>query len=83
MKFAGRVGLVTGASRGIGRATAIALARGGADVGINFRSHVDEAEEVAEEAAAVEAEEAEPDAEAEEGDAEEAEAAEEGEDVEE
>ena len=49
MSFEGRVGLVTGASRGIGRATAIALARDGADVGINYRSHTDEALEVVEE----------------------------------
>jgi glucose 1-dehydrogenase len=39
--------LVTGASRGIGRGIAVALAQAGADVAINFRSHADEAEEVA------------------------------------
>lgn len=49
MRFEGQVGLVTGASLGIGRATAIALARGGADVGINYRSHTDAAMEVVEE----------------------------------
>ena len=43
-----RVALVTGASRGIGRATAIALARRGADVALGAR-HPGPAEEVAEE----------------------------------
>ncbi len=47
MNLAGKIALVTGASRGIGRATAIALARAGADVALNFRSHPEEAEQVA------------------------------------
>jgi glucose 1-dehydrogenase len=41
------VAFVTGASRGIGRAAAIALAHAGADVAINYYSHGDEAEAVA------------------------------------
>ena len=45
-EFAGRVALVTGGSRGMGRATALQLARGGADVAIGYGSRVETAEEV-------------------------------------
>ena len=42
----GRVAIVTGASLGIGRATALAMAKAGAAVTINYRSHADQAQAV-------------------------------------
>jgi 3-oxoacyl-[acyl-carrier protein] reductase len=41
-----RIALVTGGSRGIGAGIAVALARAGADVAVNYRQRVDAAQEV-------------------------------------
>jgi 3-oxoacyl-[acyl-carrier protein] reductase len=46
-ELAGKVALVSGASRGIGRAIAVALARAGADVAINCRTREGAARETA------------------------------------
>ena len=46
MDLSGRTALVTGGSRGVGRATALLLARAGADVGISYRSREEDARQV-------------------------------------
>jgi glucose 1-dehydrogenase len=51
MSFAGKVAVVTGASHGIGRAIAVALAKAGADVAINYTGDQSDAEEVAQQIA--------------------------------
>src|SRR5215470_11172502 len=50
-RLKGKTALVTGASRGIGRAIAIELAREGAKVALNYQSSDAKAQEVAEEIA--------------------------------
>ena len=46
MKLKNKVAIVTGSSRGIGRATAIELAKHGADVTVNARNHPEEGRKV-------------------------------------
>ncbi len=45
-RLKGTVAVITGASLGIGRSTAIAMGRAGAQVVVNYRSHEDEAQQV-------------------------------------
>ena len=46
MKLENKIALVTGSSSGIGKGIAIAFAKEGANIIVNYNSHEDEAEEV-------------------------------------
>ena len=46
MSLDGRIALVTGGGRGIGRGISLALAADGADIAVNYRRGADEANEV-------------------------------------
>ena len=48
MRFDGKVAVITGASRGIGRATALAFAREGCNIVVNYERNCDRANEVVE-----------------------------------
>jgi len=47
MRLSGKVAVITGASRGIGREIALSFAREGADIVVNYISHLEAAQEVA------------------------------------
>lgn len=47
--LSGKVAMITGSSRGIGSGCALEMARAGADICVNYHSHGDEAQQVAEE----------------------------------
>ena len=55
MQLEGKIALVTGASRGIGKAIAVALAAAGADVAVNYAGNKAAAEAVAAEIEAMDA----------------------------
>jgi len=52
-ELSGRVALITGASRGIGRSVALALAGAGADIAVNYRVNAGAAREIEEQIAAL------------------------------